>query len=364
MAQADSKPGISTEEMFRQLTKQADEALRNPDYLEDLSNRLAQALRDEAIVAVSSRLNVDKADFEAALRGDAEYFYTSFTGKKEMPKDPASCLQQGYELIRKKESTQFNTMEKHVFGFLRFAQAKEEGVELGEIVVDYSLEVGRNYAANYAMTLVEKNYEAVSSAILGSSTAKALSKLAPPAALASGVLACKDATVGYLRGDISSEEFLASVSHTVITTTSSFYMGALGQLALPIPVVGAFIGSSVGYFMSHIMHQSSLIALGDTAAVAAAKQRRRAVEEMCRTTIPAMRKHRAELEQNIERHFSQRRDNLLLSFRQMDAALLRWNPNAFASALNQINQLYGMSLRYKTFGEFDRVMRSDRDFEF
>jgi hypothetical protein len=357
-------PDMSTEGFFRLFTQQADKAMRDPDYLDELNRQLAQTLRDEAIITASSSLKVDKSHFDAALRGDTEHFYKTFTGRKEMPKDPVDALQQGYELIRKKESAQFNGTEQHLFGFLRSARSRDDTAELGELLVDYSVQVGRDYATRYAMTMAEKHGGAVSSAILGSSAAKAIAKVAPPAALASGVLACKDATLAYLRDDISGEELLASLSHSVITSTSSLYMGALGQLALPIPIVGAFIGSSVGYFISHIMHQSSLLALGDTAAVAAAKRRRNAVEAMCRTTIPAMRKHRAELERNIDRHFAQRRELILSSFRQMDSALLYWNPDAFASALDQLNQLYGMSLTYKTFGEFDRVMRSDRDIEF
>ena len=363
MINSKKSSSASSDDFTSQLARQTKKALEDEDYLEKLSKKWRKTAEDKVISHISSQLGVNKNDFEAALRGDAGYLYKSYSGR-DMPNDHVEMLEQGYELLRKKESTAFNSTEKHFFAFLRFGQATDESTELGELLSTYAVNTGKQHAINYTVAYAEKKIDAASSKILTSSASKALAKYAPSTAIASGVVACKTAIVDYLKGDITTEELLASISHTTITTSASLYAGAIGQLALPIPLLGAFVGSSVGYFISHIMHQSSLIALGDTAAVAAAKQRRKVVEAMCMTAIPALQKHRAELEKQLDQHFFERRETFIIAFNSMDDALSQWEPDKFVSALEIVNQQYGMTLRYKSFEEFDAMMRSDDDFEF
>lgn len=345
------------------LARQTKKVLHDSNYLDELSVKWRRAAEDRAIDYISSQLSVDKKDFEAALRGDVNYFYKSLSGR-DSPADPVETLQQAYELLRQKESAAFNSVEKNTFAFLRFWQSTNEEAEIGEVLSNYAVETGKQYVATYAMVHVKEKLDTVSSQILNSSVSKTLANYAPSTAISSGVVACKAAIIDYLNGDITSEELLASISHTTITTSATLYSSAIGQLTLPIPVVGAFVGATVGYFISHIMHQSSLIALGDTVAVSAAKQRRKVIEAMCITTIPALQKHRAELEQQLDQHFSGRREAFVMAFNRMDDALFRWEPDEFVSALEVVNQQYGMTLSYKNFKEFDAMMRSDKDFEF
>jgi len=161
---------------------------------------------------------------------------------------------------------------------------------------------------------------------------------------------------------------LEEVSHTVITGTSAFYYGALGQFAgsaisqvvgqtlIPIPVVGAIIGSTVGYFVGNILHQSGLLSLGDTVYVKIAKERRKRIEAICLQSIPLMQRHREELQVLIQQHLAEQAELFDSAFNSMDAAIIEWNPEACITQLETICNAFDTGLPFKSFKEFDDFM--------
>lgn len=236
--------------------------------------------------------------------------------------------------------------------------------EVGEVLSNVAVNAAKGYATGYTVTALSKGITHSASHFLASSTTKVLTRSNAPAAIASGVINSSKSMISYLNGDIESEELLDEISHTAITGTSSFYYGALGQVAIPIPVVGALVGSMAGYYIGNMLHQSGLIALGDAQVVKEAKARRRNIEAMCLSLIPQMRRERIELEKRLDKYFSERSTVFTESFNQLDEALIEWNPDKFVSGLENINNQFGKTLQFKTFEEFDEFMESDEAFEF
>lgn len=157
----------------------------------------------------------------------------------------------------------------------------------------------------------------------------------------------------YIKGDISGEKLLQEVSHTAITSTSSLYAAGLGQIAIPIPVVGAFIGATVGFFVGNMLHNSGRIALYE---VKEAKERRQKIEQLCEKLIPEIRRSRIELEQFIDTYFTERAEDLKASFACLDSAAGDWDPDAYTVALESIGSKFGESLKLQTFEEFNSLM--------
>ncbi len=236
--------------------------------------------------------------------------------------------------------------------------------EVGEVLSNVAVNAAKGYATGYTVTALSKGITHSASHFLASSTAKALTRSNAPAAIASGVVNASKSMISYLKGDIESEKLLDEISHTAVTGTSSFYYGALGQVTIPIPVVGALVGSMAGYYIGNILHQSGLIALGDAQVVKEAKARRKNIEAMCLSLIPQMRQERIELEKGLDKYFSERSVAFNELFNQLDEALTEWNPNKFVSGLENINNQFGKTLQFKTFEEFDEFMESDEAFEF
>ena len=152
---------------------------------------------------------------------------------------------------------------------------------------------------------------------------------------------------------------MCEISETAITGASTFYYGALGQAIIPIPIVGAMIGSTVGYFVGSMLHQSGLMGLGEVAVVKVARERRERIEAMCLESITLIRQHRLELEALLKTHFAERRQTLTQAFDGIEQSLVSWDADDFIQHLESVNQAFGKSLPFKSFDEFDIFMKDN-----
>ncbi len=151
----------------------------------------------------------------------------------------------------------------------------------------------------------------------------------------------------YMRGDIKSEKLLKEINNLGVTTVSTVLYAGLGQIAIPIPIVGAFIGAIVGSVIGNLLTQSGLIALGDSDIVKISKERRKKIEYMCDLLIPQIEKSRLELERYIDKYFSDRKEIFENSFNTIELSLHSNNSEQLYSSLNTINNQFGKSIRFK-----------------
>jgi len=244
-----------------------------------------------------------------------------------------------------------------VDGLWRLAHGE---AETGEVAAEIVVNATKGYVVSYATTAISKGVpHALLKTGVSDAAAKMLTKSNAHLAIAAGVVQSGKSVVAYLRGDIDEAKLLSEVSHTAVTGASAFYYGILGQAVIPIPVVGAFVGSTVGYFVGNMLHQSGLISLGETAAVQVARERRAHVEAMCMAAIPLIRGHRLELDRLLEQHFAERRQLLSSAFDGLENSLVSWDANAFTSHLEKVNIAFNSALPFRTFDEFDDFMRDD-----
>lgn len=244
-----------------------------------------------------------------------------------------------------------------VSGLLRLARGD---ADTGEVVAQVVVDTAKGYASSYVTTAVSKGVpHLMLKAGMEKTAASILTKSNAHIAIAAGVVQSGKSIARYLNGDIDSDEMLSEVSHTAVTGASAFYYGALGQALIPIPVVGAFVGSTVGYFVGNMLHQSGLLSLGEADMVKAARERREHIEALCMTAIPLMRAHRLELEELMAQHFAERRHLLSSAFDGLENSLVDWDADSFAAHLERVNNAFGASLPFKTLAEFDDFMADD-----
>lgn len=254
------------------------------------------------------------------------------------------------------------TISGSVSGITGLVRLSRGEADVGEVVAQVAVDAAKGYANSYVTTAVSKGVpHLLLKAGMETSAANLLTKSNAHLAIAAGAVQSGKSIVKYLKGDIDGEELLTEVSHTAMTGASAFYYGALGQVVIPIPVVGAFIGSTVGYFVGNMLHQSGLISLGESAVAKVARERREHIEAMCMTAIPLMRAHRLELESLIEQHFAERRHLLTQAFDNLEDNLLEWNADGFTAQLERVNQAFGKSLPFKTLTEFDAFMADENE---
>lgn len=158
--------------------------------------------------------------------------------------------------------------------------------------------------------------------------------------------------MAFLDGRIKKEKLFESMKEAAVPMTSSFYYAALGQAAIPIPVVGAFVGASVGYIVGSMLYSSGLIAFGDSDIVKIAKKRRIQAEKLCNQLIPIIQQSRMELEKFIDQYFSDRRKIFEKAFNDLSVSLATNDNELFLQSLEKINIQYGKNLgEKKTFHE-------------
>lgn len=237
----------------------------------------------------------------------------------------------------------------------KFVKGDTEGME---VVFNIAKDTTQSYITSYMGGAGTRVIEHGLYKFLGESTAKSIVKSSAPSAMAASIISCSNSIYRYINGDIGQEKLADEISGTAIIGATSFYYGAFGQLVIPIPVVGTLIGSTVGYFIGNMLHQSGVVSLGKTQEVKDAIERRKRIEEFCLYAIPLMQEQREYLEGIFSTYFEERSFQFESIFERMDNSLFE-DVDEFYSALNDLNLMYGKQLPYKTQVEFDEFMLND-----
>lgn len=159
----------------------------------------------------------------------------------------------------------------------------------------------------------------------------------------------------YVGGEISEAQLLTEVGEKGAGMLSSGMMAALGQLAIPIPFVGAAIGGMIGYSLSSFFYQSALDAERGVELSRQQLERIRAIETAARERLTA---EQAELDAFTSREIPQLRLETERLFAIVDNAN-SGDADALAAAINEYATLLGKKLQFQSLAEFDDFMDSD-----
>lgn len=180
-----------------------------------------------------------------------------------------------------------------------FALAKDEQ-SVEEALLNTAKDTALAAVDGYTMT-------AGASAISGvmknaaSKTVRALSDSALPTAV---VLVAKETITvlgQYFGGEISGAQALEQLGERGTAMVASGAFAVAGQIAIPIPVVGAMIGSMFGYALSTMGYSELTNSLK---AAEIARERRIQIEEACNRNIELMKQYQQELNQIINEYMT------------------------------------------------------------
>ena len=189
----------------------------------------------------------------------------------------------------------------------------------------------------------------------GNQTLRTLANTNAPAMVVNICLSLGSSVKRYVTGEISEAQLLAEVGEKGAGMLSSSMMAALGQLAIPIPVVGAAIGGMIGYTLSSLFYQSALDAARGVENSRQQLERTRAIQTAARAHIA---EEQAALDAFTRREIPLLRQETQRLFAIVDSADIN-KADAFASAINQYASLLGKQLQFQSPQEFDNFMKSD-----
>ncbi|QTO97631.1 hypothetical protein J5D26_03650 [Helicobacter pylori] len=157
-----------------------------------------------------------------------------------------------------------------------------------------------------------------------------------------GVVNCK-VLVDYFRGKIDRVECLEKLGKENTTFLSSIAMGSIGQLAIPIPVVGALIGGFVGGVMSKVFYDVSLTIFKEAKL---ARQRRIEIEKECRESIRQLEMYQNQFNEVFERYFHGTIKFFNESFDELERVLCAGDADLAIAVNNKIQEGMGQELLF------------------
>lgn len=227
---------------------------------------------------------------------------------------------------------------------------KKPGEAAQDIVIDTAKAGALGYSTAFAGAAIKGTLQQS-----GSQTLRNLAHTNAPALAVNICLSLGSSVKRYVTGEISEGQLLNEVGEKGAGMLSSSMMAALGQLAIPIPFVGAAVGGMIGYTLSSMFYQSALDAARAVELSREQLTRVRVIEAAARERINL---EQAQLDDFVRREIPQ----LQLETQQLLAVVSRadcGNVDALAETINQYATLLGKKLQFQTLSEFDDFMNSD-----
>ncbi|MEL0578328.1 hypothetical protein AACK17_07225 [Pectobacterium punjabense] len=229
-------------------------------------------------------------------------------------------------------------------------QDKALGEAAQDIATDTAKAAALGYGTAFAGSAIKAGLQQSESQAL-----RAIAGTSAPTLAVNICLSLGSSVKRYVTGEISEVELLTEVGEKGTGMLSSGMMAALGQVAIPIPVVGAAIGGMIGYTLSSMFYQSALDAARDVALSRERLQHTRTIEAEARARIA---EERAILDEFTRREIPQLRSETASLFTVIENGCE--NIDHLAFAINNYATLLGTKLQFQTISEFEEFMDSDQ----
>lgn len=190
-----------------------------------------------------------------------------------------------------------------------------------------------------------------------SSYLNVLSDTALPAMIATTLLETGKTLCRFADGQIDGIQCLAELGEKGSGIVASTAGATVGQLLIPIPVLGGLIGSMCGYALSSMYYQTLMSTLNEAKM---AHEERIRVEKECREAISAIREYRAEMELVIRNYFTDHVFAFNNAFAKMQTSFQTGNIDLIIEGANCITETLEGEVLFRNIDELDALMKSDR----
>lgn len=226
--------------------------------------------------------------------------------------------------------------------------AKEAALD---VVGDTAGAAALSYATGFTGAVMKGTAQNASSAFV-----RNLSRTNLPAYIAVSTLEVGKTLKSYFCGDIDGVQCLEQLGEKGYGMVNSALYAAIGQIAIPIPVVGALAGSMLGYALSTMSYG---ILKDSLQQAKLARKRRLEIEVECEVAIRMINEYKAEMEACINARLSQQRDFFNQVFMEIGLAVDAGDVESYIAATNKITEGLGQKVLFRNRAEFDQLMSSD-----
>lgn len=171
---------------------------------------------------------------------------------------------------------------------------------------------------------------------------------------------CGKTFARYIKGDIDGVECLEELGQKGTAHLSSQLFAAIGQAAIPIPVVGGLMGALIGYTMASACYDQFLGLLKDAKL---AKERRYQIQRECDEAIKLIIQYREEINQVVDNYLIDMQSTFNDAFDLAAKAIYQDDIDSFILAANTMSQKLGRKPQFSNFAEFEDMMNSEGSFK-
>ncbi|WP_294461384.1 hypothetical protein [uncultured Ruminobacter sp.] len=195
----------------------------------------------------------------------------------------------------------------------------------------------------------------------GKDVLRNLSKTNLPAAMVNMTLEAGKSLHAYLNGTIDGAECLEQMGQSGFSMVVASMSATVGQVVIPIPIVGAVIGSALGYALSSACYGCLVSSLKDAKL---SKENRIRIERECQEHIKFIRQCREELEKYFDDRLNFYKQAFYEGFTEISRACDTGDYDGFIGACNKLNsKMGGKNIQFSNTREFDELMNSDEAFD-
>lgn len=227
---------------------------------------------------------------------------------------------------------------------------KEKGEAAKALVVDTAKAGALGYGTAFAGSAIKGAMQQSAKQSI-----RTLAETSAPTLVVNICISLGSSVKRYVTGEISEAQLLTEVGEKGAGMLSSGMMAALGQLAIPVPFVGAAIGGMIGYTLSSLFYQSALEAARGAEISRETLKRTQVIQEAARARIA---EEQSKFDAFICREFPLLQQATQHLFTSLSA--VNQTADALSSAINQFATLLGKQLEFQSLEEFDTFMSSDR----
>lgn len=223
----------------------------------------------------------------------------------------------------------------------------------GQAVLDSSkdtlMAAGVGYGTAFAGTAIKTVMQQS-----GSQMVRGLSRTSLPGAVVSMVLSTGSSVKRYAVGEINEGELAQEIGLKATGMLSSAMFTMIGQVAIPIPVLGGMIGGMIGYALANTFYQNFFDALNEAKLSA---ERRKMIEMKCAAAMMLAQQY----EISLKTLFANKVAQLDSESRAMFAILENPNISAdeFCAGMNRFAEMLGKKISINSMAELDQAMLSD-----
>lgn len=162
--------------------------------------------------------------------------------------------------------------------------------------------------------------------------------------------------VKYAKGEMSTQDCLIKIGEVGFNQFTIGQSMIIGQMAIPIPVLGAAIGAFVGSAFSSTIYNGLLAALNIKDIE---MERRAQVINQCLQAVDKARKYREELEAYLTEYFRDLRSFFDSAYNQLAYFFEIGDSDGVIQASNLLIERFGGRVHYNSVQEFKEFLASD-----